>query len=429
MESIDDFLKLISGTSDRLASLPLDQIVRMLWFCFFLDLPRYVIPNTVIFLRELLGMRGRIPWPPDGPNQPMVTVLIPAYNEGETIARTVRSIRESNYSNIEIIIVDDGSTDCTPAVGRAVESSGHARFFRKEERCGKASCLNLALEMARGEFIVCIDADSSLDRDAIRKILVPFQDPNVGAVSGCVKVRNRDENLLTRLQACEYLVSIALGRRFLGWIGFLTIVSGAFGCFRRSTLSECGAWDPGIGDDSNVTLKTRKLGQWVAFAPNAVAMTDAPTTLAKFFRQRRRWSRSYLRNRLRKHRDLFNLRVYGLRSFFALTEGLLYTAVLLLGFIVYLAFNIIYRPGDLPLIAVLAFIVYSFVSCSSVAIAIFLSERRAEEWHLLFAAPFLVFYRLILKAARVVAFSQEIFVQRARDPFYPDKVAREMPVW
>src|SRR5262249_2476449 len=194
-----------------------------------------------------------------GPNQPWVTVLVPAYNEGETIARTVRSIRESDYPNVEIIIVDDGSTDSTAAVGRAIEESGQARYFRKEERGGKASCLNLALEMARGEFIVCIDADSSLDRDAIRKILVPFQDQKVGAVSGCVKVRNRDENLLTRLQACEYLVSIALGRRFLGWIGFLTIVSGAFGCFRRSTLAESGAWDPGIGDDSNVTLKTRKL--------------------------------------------------------------------------------------------------------------------------------------------------------------------------
>ncbi len=420
---------LLQNTLDRLSTMPLSQMVRMLWFCLFLDLPRYLIPNYVILVRDLWQTRRRTPWPPSGMAPPCVTVLVPAYNEGETIAATVRSIRESDYPNIEIVVVDDGSSDATPRVGQELEAAGLARFFRKDQRGGKASCLNLALQVSRGEFIVCIDADSSLDRDAIRKILVPFQDARVGAVSGNVKVRNRDHNTLTRLQACEYLVSISMGRRFLAWADLLTIISGAFGCFRRSTLDQMGAWDPGIGDDSNVTLKARKLRQKIDFAPDAIAMTDAPTTVRKLFRQRRRWSRSYLRNRLKKHRDLFNVFVFGPRNLVSLCEGLLYTAVLLIGFLFYVAYNLIYRPEDLPVIAVLVFAVYSFVSWSGLAIAIHLSERRNEEWTLFAVAPFLIFYRLILKTARIVAFSQEIFFTDAKDPFYPDRVAREMPRW
>ncbi len=429
MEAINGFLELVDGTVDRLAHLSFHDVSQLLWFCLFFDFPRYLIPSCALFIQAILGARGLPPWPPAGPDQPLVSVLIPAYNEGNTIARTVRSIRESDYPSIEIIVVDDGSTDSTPEVGRSLEAAGKARFFRKEERGGKASSLNLALQVAHGEFIVCVDADSSLDRDAIRKILEPFRNPRVGAVSGNIKVRNRDTNLLTQLQACEYLVSISLGRRFLARANLLNIVSGAFGCFRRSALLDVGAWDPSVGDDADLSLKTCKLGLKIDFAPDAIAITDVPISLGQLFRQRRRWSQSFFNLRIGRHRNLFNPFVFGWTNFLSLIEGVFYLAVLLLALVVYVVFNAVYHPDDMAVIAVLCLVVYSFVSWACLGIAIFLSERDDKEWTLFTVAPLLVFYQLIMQAASVAALAHELFRPKARDPFYPEKVSRQVPRW
>ena len=159
--------------------------------------------------------------------------------------------------------------------------------------------------MAKGKYIVCLDADSSLDRDALEKILLPFYiDGMVKGVGGCVKVRNYKETICSSLQAFEYLKRIQVGRIVTSELGIYHIISGAFGAFERKTLKEVGYWDIGPGLDGDLTQKIRKAGYKVKFAEDAICMTNVPTKWYKLYHQRIRWSRSFVRFRLRKHADI-----------------------------------------------------------------------------------------------------------------------------
>ncbi len=285
LSSLVDYWK---ASWQMLAGLGWSEIAKLIWFALLLDVPRYNLTDLIVLLKSFSERKPNIPT-----TLPMISILIPAYNESQTIANTLRSLIEVDYPHKEIIVIDDGSEDDTAAIASEFEVHG-VKVLRKEVRGGKASCLNLGLKSSKGDLIVSLDADSTLDRDALLRIAAYFEDEQVGAVSGNIKVRNWDTNLLTRLQACEYLLCISIGRRFLAWANLLTIVSGAFGCIRRSVLEDTGAWDPGIGDDYNVTLKTRKNRKKVAFAREAVALTNVPETMRGLFVQRRRWNRSFI---------------------------------------------------------------------------------------------------------------------------------------
>ncbi|MGC2090064.1 MAG: glycosyltransferase, partial [Candidatus Acidiferrales bacterium] len=144
--------------------------------------------------------------------QPLVSVLIPAYNEEAVIADTVGSALASRYPKLEIIVVDDGSTDQTSE--RVLESFGHDPRVRllRQANYGKSAALNHALAEASGEIIVTIDADTVVDPDAIPRLVRHFADPRIGAVAGNVKVMNRNR-WLTRWQALEYITSQNLEKR------------------------------------------------------------------------------------------------------------------------------------------------------------------------------------------------------------------------
>lgn len=147
----------------------------------------------------------------------------------------MKSLREQTYRNFEIIIVDDGSDDQTPLICRNLEKMGYIDLFlRCTVRGGKASAANLGAHFAKGKYIVHLDADSSLDRDALEKILLPFYyDEKIKAVGGCVKVRNADDNICTSLQALEYLKTIQVGRMVTSRLGIYHTISGGLRGIRR----------------------------------------------------------------------------------------------------------------------------------------------------------------------------------------------------
>jgi cellulose synthase/poly-beta-1,6-N-acetylglucosamine synthase-like glycosyltransferase len=275
---------------------------------------------------------------------------------------------------------------------------------------------------------VAVDSDSTFDRDALYHLIKHFDNPAIGAVCGNIKVRNRRRNLLTRLQAAEYLITISVGRIFLSTANFLTIVSGAFGAFRREVLERTGAWDPGIGDDSNVTLKSRKLGKRIAFAKDAIALTNVPETLRGLYKQRKRWNKSFIRNRFKKHRDILNVTRFGFSSAIAILLNFFYRVVLLFMLLFWTIQIIVNYRELLPMIIILTLLIYTILNLLSLTISSLLSERKEDWWNLLLA-PLMPIYRLFLRLPRIIAFLEEFFYLRYTDPFYPKKVWLQTPKW
>ena len=242
-------------------------------------------------------------FPEDGP---VVSVLIPCFNEEKVIVASVRRILASRWSNLQVIVLDDGSTD-----GTAAEVQAH---FADEPRVtlhafpngGKARALNRGLELAQGEIIVALDADTQFAPETIARLARWFADPKVGAVAGNAIVGNR-VNLVTRWQALEYVSAQNLERRALAALGAVTVVPGAVGAWRKSVLMDLGGYPPDtLAEDQDLTLAVQLAGWRVEFDPAARAYTEAPDTVEGLLKQRYRWSFGTLQC-LWKHRSaLFN---------------------------------------------------------------------------------------------------------------------------
>ncbi len=232
------------------------------WFLFFVEFPRYYLLEILVTCWHKLHYRERkeektIARMKLYIENPLVTILAPGKNEGKNIYKLVQSLREQTYKNYEIIIVDDGSDDATPLICKDLEKAGYIDLFiRANSRGGKASAANLGTFYAKGKYVVHLDADSSLDRDALENILIPFyMDSQIKAVGGVVKVRNAHDSICTAMQALEYLKTIQVGRMVTSELGIYHIISGAFGAFDAKVLKQVGYWDIGPGLDGDITQK------------------------------------------------------------------------------------------------------------------------------------------------------------------------------
>jgi cellulose synthase/poly-beta-1,6-N-acetylglucosamine synthase-like glycosyltransferase/spore germination protein YaaH/peptidoglycan/xylan/chitin deacetylase (PgdA/CDA1 family) len=221
---------------------------------------------------------------------PMVSVLIPCFNEEKVIASSVARILESRWSRLEVIVLDDGSTDGTAAeVETHFGGDPRVRLLRFPNG-GKANALNKGLDQVRGEIIVALDADTLFPPDTIARLARWFVDPRVGAVAGNALVGNR-RNLITRWQALEYVTAQNLERRALAALGAVTVVPGAVGAWRRGALEQLGGYPSDtLAEDQDLTIAVQRAGWRVEFDPEARAYTEAPETVAGLLKQRFRWS-------------------------------------------------------------------------------------------------------------------------------------------
>lgn len=244
-----------------------------------------------------------LPRPDFSGGEPLVSVLVPAYNEGEVIQKTIHSLLASRYRNLEIVVIDDGSKDDTYACALAATNDPRVRVFQKEND-GKGQALNYGLLRAHGEYVVAIDADTLFEPDTIAYLVHRLLDPRVGAVAGNIKVGNR-ATLLTRWQHLEYVVGINLDKRFFDLLGCVPVVPGAVGAWRREAILEAGGYSRAtMAEDADLTLSVQRAGWKVVYEDRAVAWTEAPTSVSCLFKQRLRWTFGTLQC-LWKHRHAF----------------------------------------------------------------------------------------------------------------------------
>jgi cellulose synthase/poly-beta-1,6-N-acetylglucosamine synthase-like glycosyltransferase/peptidoglycan/xylan/chitin deacetylase (PgdA/CDA1 family) len=218
---------------------------------------------------------------------PPVSVVVPAYNEEVGIATTLRSLLENDYPDLDVVVVDDGSTDATAAVVEGLDMPG-VRLVR-QVNAGKPAALTTGIAVAEHDILVLVDGDTVFEPTAVRELVAVLADPDVGAVSGNTKVGNR-RSMLGRWQHIEYVTGFNLDRRMFDVLRCMPTVPGAIGAFRREAIVDAGGvTNDTLAEDTDLTMGIIRAGWRVVYAPLARAWTEAPATLGQLWRQRYRW--------------------------------------------------------------------------------------------------------------------------------------------
>ena len=239
------------------------------------------------------------------------SVVIAAYNEAAVIERTVSAVLASEYADLEVIVVDDGSDDATSEVVRRAFGDDARVTCLTQPNGGKATAVNHGIGAARGEVIVALDADTLFTPETVGRLARHFADERVGAVAGNVRVGN-PQGILTKWQSLEYITSQNFDRRAYDLLNCITVVPGAVGAWRASAVAAAGGCSSDtLAEDMDLTWTIRRLGWRVANDSSALAYTEAPETLRSLSQQRFRWAFGTLQN-LWKHRgNLLRQDVFG----------------------------------------------------------------------------------------------------------------------
>lgn len=245
----------------------------------------------------------------DGSPQPIatsvqtlpVTVVIPMYNESMTIQATLQSILHTQHTNLQILVVDDGSTDgCGALVTELSEKHPHIQLITQRPNQGKPAALNKGFESATNEIIVTLDADTQLKPDALIRMVHELQRPNVSAVACTLHISNI-ENWITRWQSLEYIAALSLDRRAQHMWGTITTVPGAASAWKKSAVLSVGGFsNDTLTEDADMSLTLLRKGHKIHYLPTAHAYTLAPASFNALLAQRRRWIYGNLQC-IRKH--------------------------------------------------------------------------------------------------------------------------------
>ncbi len=242
---------------------------------------------------------------------PVVSIVIPAYNEENNILETINSVLKINYprDKLEVIVVNDGSTDSTRAKVEAFIKKSKRVILINQKNQGKAAALNKGLKMARGDFFVCLDADSVVTPEALNQLLPYFDNPKVALALPLMKAK-KPSNLLQRIQFREYLINIFL-KKLMGYLDCIHVAPGPFSVYRRSVLERVGGFEVGnITEDLEMTLRIQKHNYKIVQDMHAEVFTSTPKNWRSYYKQRSRWNRGGIINGL-KYKDLLFNKEYG----------------------------------------------------------------------------------------------------------------------
>lgn len=396
----------------------------LMLFPFFLlaELPLNLLMLTGIirwYLRQLATM------PVSAAYRPRVSCIITCYNEGTAVEKTLQTICEQLYpGEIELIPVVDGASvnQETMAVVRGfrINPRIHSRRFlrpiAKWQRGGRVSSLNAGLQAATGEIVFAMDGDTSFDNNVVSDMVRHFEDPNVPAVSGCLRVRNTWTSFATVMQSLEYFLSIQTSRVGLSEWNTVNNISGAFGAFRRSFLVHIGGWDTHTAEDLDLTLRIKNyFGRRplrIPFEPRAIGHTDVPATLRSFFMQRLRWDGDLFFLYVRKHAHSMNPRLMGLPNFLlTLAGGLFFQLVLPFLIVGYTMAGLILLPIEIIVfLFTLIYGVYLLVTLVFYGAGLLMvSDRPKADLKLAPLLPIFPLFMFCLRCWGVVCTLNEVF--------------------
>ena len=257
-----------------------------------------------------------------GTATPTVAIIVPCYNEAATIAGTCDSLLALDYprDKLEILLVDDGSTDATPIVMKRFAGNPQITIIRKENG-GKYTALNAGIAATGAEIVGCLDADSLVEPDALRESVSCFTSPRVAAVTPAMSV-HQPKNLLQHMQNAEYIFGITL-KHALSTVHGIHVTPGPFSLYRRNIVLELGGFKHGHQtEDLEMALRIQQAGFVIENAPRARVYTKAPLTLWKLVRQRTRWTSGYMRNVLNEYRSMIGNYRYGALGLLVLPIGI-----------------------------------------------------------------------------------------------------------
>jgi cellulose synthase/poly-beta-1,6-N-acetylglucosamine synthase-like glycosyltransferase len=402
-----------------------------LWRLFWLFFPFFILVDLPLALIVTIGVfrwwiRERTLIPLKSLYRPRVSCIIACYSEGMVVHRTLSSLCEQTYKGeIELIPVVDGAI-ANPQTMQAVREFDvdsclypHVRIrpIAKWKRGGRVSALNAGLSMCTGEIVMAMDADTSFDNTMMTSIVRHFEDPNVPAVSGCLRVRNTWASLTTAIQSIEYLLSIQTFKIGLSEWNMVNNVSGAFGAFRRTTLASIGGWDTGTAEDLDLTLRIkayfgRQRRLRIPFEPRAIGHTDAPTTFKAFLQQRLRWDGDLLFIYARKHRGSFSPELMGWPNFLmTVVSGLFVQVVIPFIIVGYTIICILILPwATFVALSVLVYLFYLVgMTLQFLLMLLLVSERPGKDVRLLPLLPLFPLAMFVIRCWSAVAMLNEWF--------------------
>lgn len=283
-----------------------DAIVVIFWVVLCIG----VLRSVGILIMALLNRRNK---KIEMDDEPKVAVIIPAYNEQDVIGKCIESVRACTYGNLDIIVIDDGSTDNTVAEVLKFKHRHEVHLISQPNQ-GKWSALNRAIMSVDAEYVICIDADTQIKQDAIDHLVKHFDDPKVGAVAGKIMVGNR-VNLLTRLQAYEYATSQNVDRKAFDLINGILVVPGAIGAWRVAALEKAGLYcEETLTEDTDLTIQVNRAGYKIVYEKQARGYTEAPERVGQLLNQRLRWSLGMFQSAWKHKRAIWEGRSIGLIS-------------------------------------------------------------------------------------------------------------------
>ena len=348
--------------------------------------------------------------------QPNVSCIITCYSEGDAVAITINSLIEQNYKgNVEIIAVIDGAVDNQKTYQAALKAAKKCSkknrkiiLLPKWQRGGRVSSLNAGLSIATGEIVMNADADTSFDNNMLTQIIPYFEDENVPAVGGALRVRNTHSSILTVMQSIEYLLSMQGGKTGLAHWNLINNVSGAFGAFRREVLVNVGGWNTHTAEDLDLTIRLKQYFKrhpnWkIPFATLAIGHTDVPADLTTLVKQRLRWDGDLFFLYLRKHWKAFTPKLMGTKSFiFTFLYGVVQNIALPFIIVIYLTTLTITQPWQLIIaIAVVVYSIYlTFLVTFYLVVLLAISEKPKQDLRLM---PWLLIYPVYALFMRLLA--------------------------
>lgn len=277
----------VTGSYDGGKSKELFWVIRITWLTFILF---FLFPIAVMmplhwYERGKKRKAGR-----KIPHSPKVSLILPAYNEEKFILKSIKQgLSQDYHGEMEIIIIDDGSTDRTFEIAKELATCHqNVKIYRHEKNMGKPAALNTGFQKATGEISIFSDTDSHLDSDLVSRIVPHFDDPRVGVVAGMIIIDN-EINLLTKLQQIEYLYNQQIIRFCQATHKGVLICPGAATAVRTEIARKIPSTERTVTEDADFTFEIARHGWKVSQEPEAISRTDAPENWRALINQRKRW--------------------------------------------------------------------------------------------------------------------------------------------